>query len=66
MKGIRDSNYNDEFTLELYYFDENKQVIKVKYHGCYLIVNNNYLDWSVTIPLIKLLTYIALCDFPIG
>ena len=53
MKGVRDGNYNDEFDFELCDFDENKQEIKVKYRGCYLIVDNGYLDWSVTVPPMK-------------
>ena len=53
VKGVRDGNYNNEYEFELCDFDENKQEIKVKYRGCYLIVDNGYLDWSVTVPPMK-------------
>ena len=45
----------DEFvkSFELFDFDENQNEIRVKYKGCYLIVDNGYLDWSVTVPPIK-------------
>ena len=53
VKSIKDGNYNGEFDFELFDFDENKKEIKVKYKGCYLIVDNGYLPWSVTIPPMK-------------
>ena len=53
VKSLRDGKYNDEYDFELLDFDENRNVIRVKYKGCYLIVDNGYLDWSVTVPPLK-------------
>ena len=31
-------------------FDLNGNLINVKYNGCYVLVDNGYLPWSVTVP----------------
>ena len=33
--------------------EEGDEIIEVKYRGCYLIVDNGYLSWSVTVPPMK-------------
>ena len=39
--------------FKLHDFNEDNKVIVVKYCGCYVIVDNGYLRWSVTVPPIK-------------
>lgn len=53
VQGLKNGIYNDKFEFELYDFDTDDQIIKVKYRGCYVIVDNGYLRWSVTVPPIK-------------
>ena len=53
VKTLKDSKYDDEFEFELYDYDEDGKVIRSKYKGVWLIVDNRYLRWSVTVPLIK-------------
>ena len=54
VNSLQDGCFDDDFGFELYdYDDTNKQIIKVKYTGCYVIVDNGYLRWSVTIPPLK-------------
>ena len=51
VNALRYECFDDDFEFELYdYDDTNKQIIKVKYTGYYVIVDNGYLRWSVTIP----------------
>jgi hypothetical protein len=46
----------DYFRFELYDFDEEGKVIKRKYRGAWLLVDNGYLRWSTTIPPFKATT----------
>ncbi|KAG7355367.1 DDE superfamily endonuclease [Nitzschia inconspicua] len=39
--------------FELYTYDENNLIIKERYKGGWLIVDNGYLNWGVTIPPMK-------------
>ncbi|KAG7336915.1 DDE superfamily endonuclease [Nitzschia inconspicua] len=39
--------------FELYAYDENNLIIKERYKGGWLIVDNGYLNWGVTIPPMK-------------
>ena len=39
--------------FELYERNSNGEIIKVKYKGAWLIVDNGYLSWPVTVPPIK-------------
>ena len=34
-------------------FNREGEIIEVKYKGCYVIVDNGYLNWSVTVPPMK-------------
>ena len=54
---IKKGKFDSEFTFELYDFDTNGNHIKVKYKGCYLIVDNGYHPWSITVPPIKSTLY---------
>ena len=51
--SIRDRIYDDQYEFELYDFDSNGNHIKMKYCGCWLLVDNGYLNWSVTVPPMK-------------
>ena len=52
--ALRDGCFDDDFEFELYDYDgTNDKIIKVKYTGCYVIVDNGYLSWSVTVPPLK-------------
>jgi len=43
-----------DFEFELYdYEDENQTEKKVKYRGAWILVDNGYLNWGVTIPPMK-------------
>ena len=51
---LKDGSFDNLFDFELYDYDQtNNQIIKVKYTGCYVIVDNGYLRWSVTVPPMK-------------
>ena len=51
---MKDGCFDGDFTFELYDYDEEtNEVIKVAYTGCYVIVDNGYLKWSVTVPPMK-------------
>ena len=56
VRKLKDGKYDSDFEFEFYDFDNNGEVILVKYRGCYVIVDNGYLSWSVTVPPIKLST----------
>lgn len=53
VKTLKDSKYDDKFEFELYDYNEDGKVIRSKYKGVWLIVDNGYLRWSVTVPPIK-------------
>ena len=46
-------NYDEIYQFELMDYDNDGNIIKIKYKGCYLIVDNGYLSWSVTVPPIN-------------
>jgi len=45
-----------DLTLELCDYDDNGNVIKVQHRGAWLLVDNGYHQWSMTIPPIKMTT----------
>ena len=51
--GLRNGSLLDDFVFELYEYDSNDVIIKKKYKGPWLIVDNGYHQWSVTIPPFK-------------
>ena len=53
MLGVRDGSLMGDVVFELYDMDENGNVIKVKYMGCWLIVDNGYMSWSICVPPMK-------------
>ena len=53
MNELRDGKFDKTFSFELYDTNSCDEIIKVKYRGCYVIVDNGYHNWSITIPPIK-------------
>ena len=53
VQSLKHGKYDNLHQFELYDYDENDEVIIQKYCGCYVIVDNGYLRWSVTVPPIK-------------
>ena len=51
--SIKDGIYDDKYEFELYDYDRDGKHIKMKYRGCWLIVDNGYLNWSITVPPLK-------------
>lgn len=51
--GLRNGTLMYDFEFELYDKDSNGNIIKKKYNGPWLIVDNGYHRWSVTIPPFK-------------
>jgi hypothetical protein len=47
------SSLLDNLEFELYDYGEDNEVVKVKYRGAWLLVDNGYLNWGVTIPPMK-------------
>jgi hypothetical protein len=54
--GLRNGSLLNNFTFELYDYDSNGNVKKVKYKGPWILVDNGYHRWSVTIPPFKATT----------
>ena len=54
---LKDGKFDKDFEFELYDFDDSGEVIKVNYSGIYVIVDNGYHKWSVTVPPMKSTNY---------
>jgi len=54
--ALKDGSVLDDLEFELYEYDEEGNVVKRKYRGAWLLVDDGYLDWSVTVPPIKTTT----------
>jgi hypothetical protein len=52
-KALRDGTTLDDVEFELKETDQAGNVIAIKYRGCWLMVDNGYLKWSVTMPPFK-------------
>ena len=53
VQSIHNNQYGDRFQFVLRDFNADGEIVDVGYRGCYLIVDNGYLKWSVTVPPIK-------------
>jgi len=53
LSGIKDGEVLEDVEFEMYERDQNGDIITVKYRGGYVIVDNGYLRWSVTVPPFK-------------
>ena len=51
--SIRDNKLFNDFDFKLFEEDEGGNIIEVEYSGAWLIVDNGYLYWSCTVPLLK-------------
>lgn len=47
------SNFLKDLRFELYQYDEANNVVIQKYSGAWLLVDNGYLNWAVTVPPMK-------------
>jgi hypothetical protein len=52
-KALRDGTTLEDVEFELKEMDQAGNVIAIKYHGCWLMVDNSYLKWPVTMPPFK-------------
>ena len=50
ISGICDGIVLDDVGFELFAHDRKGRLIKLRFSGAYVIVDNGYLDWSCTIP----------------
>ena len=53
VSAIKLGCYDDTYEFQLYDYNEHGNEVIVKYKGCWLIVDNGYLKWSVTVPPLK-------------
>ena len=53
VSGIHDGLYLGDVEFELHEYNHDGIVVTRKYKGGYLIVNNGYLRWSITVPPFK-------------
>ena len=47
---LKDGFYDEAFNFCLYDYNKFGDVIELEYNGCWLLVDNGYLSWSVTVP----------------
>jgi hypothetical protein len=57
--GLKDGSLLGDYEFFLYERDVNGDIQKFLYHGIWLLVDNGYLDWSVTIPPYKYCTRLS-------
>ena len=50
---LKNGKYNDNHEFVLFDYGDDGEIIEVKHRGCYVIVDNGYLNWSVTVPPMK-------------
>ena len=58
-KDLRRGSIMQDNNFELLERTRQNEIIKVKYRGAWLVVDNGYLNWGVTIPPMKSTMYIA-------
>ena len=54
--GLKKGAILNDFTFELYDYDLDGKIIKIKYRGPWLLVDNGYHNWSITVPPFKATT----------
>ena len=52
--GIKDGTILDDVEFELMEKNDEGKIVHIKYKGVWSIVDNGYLQWSVTVPLLKI------------
>lgn len=59
--NLKEGHILDDHFFDLYYYDESSKSVKTqKYRGAWLLVDNGYLKWSITIPPFK--AYSTSCE----
>ena len=53
VSGIYSGDYLNDIEFELHEYNNHRHVVKRKYKGGFVIVDNGYLRWSVTVPPFK-------------
>jgi hypothetical protein len=53
VRGIQEGSILNDLEFELFEKNENGEVVTAKYQGCWLLVDNGYLNWSTTVPPMK-------------
>ena len=53
-RGIHDGKILNDLDFELFELNEEGEVVAAKYQGCWLLVDNGYLNWSTTVPPMKI------------
>jgi len=53
VRGIYDGDVMEDVTFNLLEKDSSGRIFEVSYKGAWLIVDNGYLNWSTTIPPVK-------------
>lgn len=53
IQGLKSGQYDKYHNFDLCDFNDQNDLIVVKYRGCYVVVDNSYLRWSVTVPPIE-------------
>lgn len=51
--GLKNGTLLNDYIFELYDYNSKGEIIKVRYRGPWIIVDNGYHSWSVTIPPFK-------------
>jgi hypothetical protein len=54
VQGIHDGNILNDLEFELFELNEKVQVVSANYQGCWLLVDNGYLNWSTVVPPMKI------------
>ena len=50
---MHESVFFSGYEFKLYGLNDNNDIIVITYKGAYFIVDNEYLDWSCTVPPMK-------------
>ena len=53
MNGVNNGTLFSDNTFSLFEYDENNNIVEVKYSGVWFMVDNGYLSWSCTVPPVK-------------
>ena len=53
IRGVHEDKLFNDYKVILLKYDATGEVVKIKYHGTWLMVDNGYLAWSTNIPPMK-------------
>jgi hypothetical protein len=54
VRGVHEGKILDDLEFELLERNHDGDIVAVKYKGCWFLVDNGYLRWATTVPLMKL------------